>query len=308
VRVRANGAAPGACWLDIVWLFWEGTLSNKIGRNLSRGIACAAMALGMSAGFAPAAHAERFVFTLSGIFNGTSAITDTLAAGPMGVNLLTANEPFTMTGVFDTASGSLLPPIPVFNGFVDYAATSVTLTVGGVTYNVATYDGSLPGGGPGLTVAIFDTTSIFGFPGHVAAGFLQNPLADGAGIIGDWIGSTPSFPVSGLTNAEYTTADYFGVGVGSGPCPGPSAGGVCQPPGTPNNVVPIPVEGGLSLTLGNYDLNNPSNMIPENPNPFLFSATLTAVPEPSTWALLLVGFAGLAVAGSLARRKADLAA
>jgi PEP-CTERM motif len=280
-------------------------LSNKISRNWSRALACAAMALGMSAGFAPAAHAERFVFTLSGIFNGTSAITDTLAAGPMGVNLLTADEPFTMTGVFDTTSGSLLPPIPVFNGFVDYAATSVTLTVGGVTYNVATYDGSMLGGGPGFTVAIFDTTSMFGFPGHVAAGFLQNPLADGAGIIGDWTNSTPPFSVSGLTNAQYTTADYFGVGVGSGPCPGPSMNGVCS---VPNEVVPIPVEGGLSLTLGNYDLNNPSNMIPENPNPFLFSATLTAVPEPSTWALLLVGFAGLAVAGSLARRKADLAA
>jgi hypothetical protein len=272
-------------------------------------LACAALALGMSAGFAPAAQAERFVFTLSGIFNGSSTITDTLNAGPMGTNVLTANDPFTMTGVFDTASGSLLPPVFPFGGFVAYAALSVTLTVGGATYDLATYDSSTPGGGPGFTVAIFDNTSIFGPPGHVGAGFLQNPLADGAGIIGDWSSSTPSFPVTALTNATYTTADYFGVGVGSGPCPGPSMGGVCQPPGTPNEVVPIPVDGGLySLTLGNYELNNPSNMIPENPNPFLFSATLTAVPEPSTWALLVVGFAGLAVAGSLARRKADLAA
>jgi hypothetical protein len=280
-------------------------LSNKIGRNLSRGIACAAMALGMSAGFAPAAQAARFVFTLSGIFNGSSTITDTLDAGPMGTNVLTANEPFTMTGLFDTSSGSLLPPIPVFKGFVDYAALSVTLTVGGVTYNLATYDGSMPGGGPGLTVAIFDTTSMFGFPGHVGAGFLQNPLADGAGIIGDWTNSTPPFSVSGLSSAQYTTADYFGVGVGSGPCPGASMNGVCS---VPNLVVPIPVEGGLSLTLGNYELNNPSNMIPVNPNPFSFSATLTAVPEPSTWALLLVGFAGLAAAGTVRRRKTDLAA
>ena len=32
--------------------------------------------------------------------------------------------------------------------------------------------------------------------------------------------------------------------------------------------------------------------------------TLTAVPEPATWALMLAGFAGLEVAGYRARRSA----
>jgi PEP-CTERM motif len=35
--------------------------------------------------------------------------------------------------------------------------------------------------------------------------------------------------------------------------------------------------------------------------------SVTAVPEPSTWAMLLVGFAGLGLAGYRQRRKASLA-
>jgi hypothetical protein len=62
-------------------------------------------------------------------------------------------------------------------------------------------------------------------------------------------------------------------------------------------------------------LENPSNGVPLNPdgsppnyaNGNFFSASLTAVPEPSTWALLLVGFAGLAAAGVRVSRRAGLA-
>ena len=255
----------------------------------------ALLALGATA-CAGAAQAGVGVFTLSGVFNGTPAITDTIT-GPSAPTL-TANEAFTLTALFDTSA--VVFSIPGFNA---YAPTAITLTVGGQSYSVATY-GQSPISG--LTVAIFDSTGMFGPPGHVGAGFIANPAADGAGIVGDWNASSPSFTLPNLVSADYTTANYFGVGFGSGPCPmpPPGPGGACVPAGDVNTVVPIPLDGGLySLTLGEYSLNNPSNMIPENPNSNLFSAQLT-VPEPSTWAMMILGFAGLCFAGYRGSRKA----
>jgi hypothetical protein len=97
--------------------------------------------------------------------------TEMLNAGPGGANILTTpNEPFTLTGIFDSSGPNLIASLPPFvsTGWVDYAPLSVTLTVGGTTYSVATYDGSMPNGGPGFSVAIFDTTQIFG-TGHYGA-------------------------------------------------------------------------------------------------------------------------------------------
>jgi hypothetical protein len=282
-------------------------------KTLSRGLAVAAVSVGLSAGLAPAAQALD-TFTLHGVFNGTTTdpttgtgtpvITDTVNAGPGGANILTANEPFTMTGVFD-------PSNVVFNffqGFNAYAPLSVTLAVGGVTYSVETYGQDST---TGFTVALFDKTSIFSVEPdgsiHVAAGFLQNPPADGAGIIADFTNSNPDFLVTNLVNADYPATNYYGVGFGSGPCPppGPGPGGACIV--GVNTVVPIPLDNGLySLTLGNYDLNNPSNGIPDNPNGNLFSATLM-VPEPSTWVMMAVGFACLAFGGVRQARNARLA-
>jgi hypothetical protein len=268
-----------------------------------RGLAVATISVGLSAVLAPAAQATEFELTLSGVFNGTGADpatspTETLTPTGGGANLLTtANEPFMLTGIFDTSTGSLLP-LPPFpsQGFVDYAPSSVTLTVGGTTYSVATYDGSLPNGGPGFSVAIFDTSQIFG-AGHYGAGFIQTPVPDGAGIVGDWLSATPDYTVTSLVPTTYS--DYFGVGFGSGICSFPDSGVDCA-------TTPIPLDGGLyELTLGTYDLNNPTNGIPTDPtihppafqNDNLFSGALTAVPESSTWVLLLVGFAGLGIAG-----------
>jgi hypothetical protein len=262
-------------------------------RILSRGFGSAALATGLlSAVCAPAAHAGVGVLSLSGVFNGSPAITDTIT-GP-DAPTLGANEPFTLTALFDTSHA-----IFSLQGFSAYEPTSILLTVGGKSFSVETNSQSPTSG---LTVAIFDSTGMFGPHGHVAAGFIANPAADGAGIVGDWNASSPSFTLPSLVSADYTTANYFGVGFGSGPCPAPPGpGGVCEPG---NTTVPIPLDGGLyALTLGEYSLNNPSNGIPVNPNPNLFSATLT-VPEPSTWAMMILGFAGLGFAGYRASRKA----
>ncbi len=67
---------------------------------------------------------------------------------------------------------------------------------------------------------------------------------------------------------------------------------------------PIPLDGGPnSLTLGTYDLTyrpyigdieSPPGAFPTD---LIFTATLTVVPEPSTWAMMMLGFAGLGFTG-----------
>ena len=285
-----------------------------------RGLAVATISVGLSAALAHPAQAAEFKLTLSGVFNGTGADpttnpTETLTPTGGGANLLTtANEAFTLTGIFDSSSPNLiagLPP-PVNGGWVDFAPLSVTLTVGGTTYSVATYDSSMgPSGGPGLTVAIFDTTTIFG-PGHYAAGFIQNPLADGAGIVGDFQSATPAYTAPNAVPTIYT--NYFGVGFGPGVCTGgPGSGIGCT-------TTPIPLDGtAFELALGGtngYDLENLSNGVPTFPVPTppnfqndnFFSASITQVPESSTWALLLAGFVGHGCLALYRGRKTRLSA
>lgn len=284
----------GERWLSQFKRNAEGERTIMINRLLP-----ALLALG-AAVCAPAAHAGVGVLSLRGVFNGSPVITDTIT-GP-NAPILGANEPFTLTALFDTSNVVFSLP-----GFTAYEPTSILLTVGGKSFSVETNSQSPTSG---LTVAIFDSTGMFGPPFHVAAGFIANPAADGAGIVGDWTASSPSFTLPSLVSADYTTANYFGVGFGSGPCPmpPPGPGGACVPAGDVNTTVPIPLDGGLyALTLGEYSLNSPSSGIPVDQNPNLFSAQLT-VPEPSTWAMMILGFAGLGFAGYRGSQKTVIAA
>jgi len=121
-------------------------------KTVWRGLAVATISVGLSAALAHTAQAAEFELTLSGVFNGTGADpttnpTETLTPKGGGANLLTtANEPFTMKGIFNTATGTLLPPPSTgfpSTGFVAYAPSSVTLTVGGTTYSVETFGESV---------------------------------------------------------------------------------------------------------------------------------------------------------------------
>lgn len=180
----------------------------------SRGFGSAALATGLLSAACAPAHAGVGVLTLSGVFNESPVITDTITG--RNAPTLTGDEPFTLTALFDTFD--VVFSLPGFNA---YAPTATTLTVGGQSFSVETYGQSLTSG---LTVAIVDNTGMFGPPGHVGAGFIANPSADGAGIVGDWTVSSPSFTLPNLVSAQYTTGNYFGVGSGSGPCPMPSPG------------------------------------------------------------------------------------
>jgi len=245
-------------------------------------LALAALALALSA---PAASAQTMELLYTGTFGSPDALN--LAGTPTAG--FTGTTPFLVTALFDAGSPNLAALVNN-PGFVAYSPISATLTIGTSTYQfVPTSLDPVHG----VSVAIFDSTSGFGPPNHVAAGLLQNPLADGAGFIGDWVSTSTTFSASQLTPTVFT--GYTGVGYQAGPNPN----NVTSPPAVP---IPLTDASGKSylLTLGTYDeeaLNNVQN-----------TAQLIAAPVPETSSavsrglLLALGMGGLVVATK--RRKA----
>ena len=260
--------------------------TRKIGTLLCASV-CAAIVAGA---LAPAASANIFELTYTGSFTTLDALNPVGAAATD----FAGTTPFTATAQFDDASTNLVssvkfPPVPPNGpvpGFVAYSPISASLTVDGQTYNVETANQDPI---QGVSVAVFDNTTPY-MAGHYAIGFLQNPVADGAGFIGDWLSASPTFSATHLVPTTFT--DYQGVGYGSGPDPHN---------GNPPAVVPIPLTDAAGksylLTLGNYDENAP----PVGTGTVNTASLQAVVPEVSPLGFLALGLGLMAV---VRRRRA----
>lgn len=230
-----------------------------------------------------AIHAAQMELIYTGTFNSQESLTPVSGSG----GAFAAVTPFTINAWFDTSSPNLAPPSPPapppFAGFRAYDPTLATITIGGIVYTMETI-GQNPTAG--ITVAIFDQNTFT--PGRYGVGILQNPPADGAGIIGDFTGASPNFTAANIVPTVFT--GYNGVGHGSGICL-QGTGGDCQL----NAITPLVLHNGAStfnLTLGNYDEDYPEGA--------LNTAELIATPEPATF-----GLAALAlVTCGIVRRRA----
>lgn len=254
------------------------------GARWTRAATAAAALAVLVAGAAAPARAQTFEMVMHGALDGRSGI---LSGGT--TTAFAGTSAFTIEAFFNRASPNLVAPIGM-PGFVAYTPIAVQLTIGGRTYAVQSFDAAHP---TGVSVAIFDGTTPFGPPGHYAAGLIQNPLIDGAGIVADYTGATPAFTLgTGVVPATFT--GYFGVGVQGGACT-MGGGPDCQAYAT----TPIPLTWSgqsFGLVLGNYDDNAPDGAT--------FTTTLAAVPEPGSVAL--VG-AGLVVVAATRRRRVPTA-
>jgi hypothetical protein len=257
-----------------------------------------AIVFGISATLAllsPAAlNATPFELIYTGTFNSQNSLAPATGSG----GAFTTPTPFTINAWFDTSSPNLAPHSPPapppFAGFRAYDPTFASITIGGTMYTIESI-GQNPTAG--ITVAIFDQNSFS--PGRYGIGILQNPPADGAGIIADFTGASPDFTANNIVSTVYT--GYQGVGYGSGICL-QGTGGACQV----NAVTPLVLHDGLgaafNLTLGNFEEDYPTVHDPNSPNIVgpLNTAELVATPEPATFGLAVLALA----ACGLFRRKA----
>jgi hypothetical protein len=239
-----------------------------------------------------ATNAAPLQLIYTGVFNSQNSLAPVGGSG----GAFTTPTPFTVNAWFDTSSPNLAPPSPPapppFAGFRAFNPSQATITIGGTTYTMETISQNPTAG---ITVAIFDQNSFS--PGRYGVGILQDPPADGAGIIGDFTGASPDFTASNIVPTTYT--GYQGVGYGSGVCL-QGTGGNCQL----NAVTPLVLHNGgqaFNLTLGNFEEDYPVVHDPNSGNILgpLNTAQLVAVPEPATCGLALLALA----ACGLIRRK-----
>ena len=241
------------------------------------------------------AQAASFELIYNGSFNNQDALNVASESTPTFFGGETA---FTIRAFFDTSTPNLAPAVPnsPFVGFRAYAPSLATIDIGGLTYTMDTFSTNPTAG---VTVAIFDQNSFT--PGRYAIGILQQPPQDGAGIIGDFSGASPSFTVNTLTSST-TFTGYNGVGYGSGVCL-QGSGANCQS----FAVTPFILHNGanqtFALTLGNYSEVNPAGPDTARPGAIpgpVNSAQLVVTPEPGT-----LGAVGVALAAALgfARRR-----
>jgi hypothetical protein len=125
----------------------------------------------------------------------------------------------------------------------------------------------------GIAVSIFDKSNIFE-PHKYGVGFIQDPVQDWAGMVGDFTGASPDFSVTNLVSTTFT--GYNGVGVSGGPF------------GT-NFIRPITLRRAgdvFSLTLAGR-IEEFADGAPLN------TVVIQAIPEPATAALAGVALAVL---------------
>ena len=140
------------------------------------------------------------------------------------------------------------------------------------------------------SIAIFDPSNIFN-PGRYGVGLIVNPLADGAGFVGDLLGASPGFTVGALGPTTFTSfaGVGFSAGLGCGPDPAPCTS---QPIALTQggHAFALQIQGTAGAQDGTVSYNGGND-----------TARLTiAVPEASTWANMLLGFG---ILGSALRRR-----
>lgn len=226
------------------------------------------------------------LFELDGQFRGP----DTIAPVGGAPTSLTGQN-FTFRAVFDD-NGTVYragPPGAPLPGFAAYAFQNATLTIGGLTYDVASFANDPLGG---TVLALFDPSNVFN-PGFYAGGFINNPLIPSQGLVSRFQSAPPGFGAVDPTVGSY--GDFVGYGAVSGPTFSGGPGSACFTNPALCAIRPISLSRGgdqFNLTLASGAYNAEGR--------FAFSASLTnAVPEPSTWAMMLLGFFG---AGAALRR------
>jgi hypothetical protein len=260
-------------------------MTHKRSRSVNSSLAC--LLAGACAAVTFGAQAVPLELIYTGSFRNDEALNLATDAKPTFFKDWT---PFTIHAWFDDSSPNLAPPSPPFpppfSGFRAYAPSSTTIDIAGKRYTI---ENILANPKAGVTVAIFDRKSFD--PDHYAVGLLADPFGDGAGIVGDFLSASPDFVASAIKPTVF--GDFFGVGHASGVC---SSG---SPPECPHEVTPLVLHDAndvtWNLTLGNFEVDYPVAHTEGASVGPLNTAQIVAVPEASTYALMLGGLAGMAL-------------